>query len=79
MSRLLKKDATYSDLCAVPEHFVAEIIGDAGGNILEGSPNRLMTGVSAKSADLGLVIEARDAAHAADIRKGLEQAGYKAR
>mgnify|MGYP003334024791 CR=1 FL=1 len=27
MSRLLKKDATYSDLCAVPEHFVAEIIG----------------------------------------------------
>jgi threonine dehydratase len=58
---------------------VAEIIGDAGGNILEVSHNRLMTGVSAKSADLGLVIEARDAAHAADIRKGLEQAGYKAR
>lgn len=27
MSRLLKKNATYEDLCAVPEHFVAEIIG----------------------------------------------------
>ena len=27
MSRLLKKDATYEDLCAVPENFVAEILG----------------------------------------------------
>jgi len=27
MSRPLKKDATYADLCAVPESFVAEIIG----------------------------------------------------
>jgi len=27
MSRPLKKDATYEDLCAVPENFVAEILG----------------------------------------------------
>jgi Uma2 family endonuclease len=27
MSRPLKKDATYADLCAVPDNFVAEIIG----------------------------------------------------
>jgi Uma2 family endonuclease len=27
MSRPLKKDATYADLCAVPENFVAEILG----------------------------------------------------
>ena len=27
MVKALKKDATYDDLCAVPEHFVAEIIG----------------------------------------------------
>jgi threonine dehydratase len=58
---------------------VATIIGDAGGNILEVSHNRLMTGVSAKSADVGLVIEARDAAHAAEIRGRLEAAGYAPR
>ena len=38
-----------------------------------------MTGVSAKSADLGLVIEARDGAHAAEIRASLEAAGYAVR
>ena len=27
MSKPLKKDATYADLCAVPENFVAEILG----------------------------------------------------
>ena len=27
MSKALKKDATYADLCAVPENFVAEILG----------------------------------------------------
>jgi Uma2 family endonuclease len=27
MSRALKKDATYADLCAVPDNFVAEILG----------------------------------------------------
>jgi threonine dehydratase len=58
---------------------VAAIIGDSGGNILEVSHNRLMTGVSAKSAELGLVIEARDAAHAAEIRRRLEGAGYTLR
>ena len=33
-----------------------------GGNILEVSHNRMMSGLSAKSATLGMVIEARDAA-----------------
>ena len=58
---------------------VASLIGDAGGNIMEVSHNRLMTGASAKSADLGLVIEARDDAHADDIKARLEQAGYAVR
>jgi threonine dehydratase len=58
---------------------IAEIIGDAGGNILEVQHNRVMTGVSAKSADLALVVEARDAAHAADIKRLLREAGYIAR
>jgi threonine dehydratase len=58
---------------------VASIIGDAGGNILEVSHNRLMTGVSAKSADLGLVVEARDAAHAEEIKERLRAAGFSLR
>jgi threonine dehydratase len=58
---------------------IASIIGDSGGNILEVSHNRLMTGVSAKSADLGLVVEARDATHAAEIKARLEEAGFAVR
>jgi threonine dehydratase len=58
---------------------VSSIIGEAGGNILEVSHNRLMTGVSAKSADLGLVVEARDGAHAAEITARLREAGYAVR
>lgn len=55
---------------------VAAIVGDAGGNILEVSHNRLLTGLSAKSADLGLFIEARDDVHAAEIKALLSKAGY---
>jgi threonine dehydratase len=55
---------------------VAAVIGDAGGNILEVSHNRMLTGVSAKSATLGIVIEARDAAHGADIRRLLADSGF---
>jgi threonine dehydratase len=58
---------------------VASLIGDSGGNILEVSHNRLMTGASAKSADLGLVIEARDDTHADEIKARIEQAGYAVR
>jgi threonine dehydratase len=58
---------------------VASVIGDAGGNILEVSHNRLMTGVSAKSADLGVVVEARDATHAAEIEARLVTSGFAVR
>ena len=43
---------------------IATLVGDAGGNILKVSHNRMMSDITAKSADLGLVIEARDAGHA---------------
>lgn len=55
---------------------IATLIGDAGGNILKVSHNRMMSDITAKSADLGLVIEARDAGHAHEIRHCLEQAGF---
>ncbi len=58
---------------------IATLVGEAGGNILEVSHNRMMTDVSVKSADLGLVIEARDADHAKEIRACLEAAGFTIR
>jgi threonine dehydratase len=58
---------------------VATLVGEAGGNILDVSHNRLLTGVSAKSADLGMVVEARDAKHAREIKACLDEAGYLVR
>jgi threonine dehydratase len=55
---------------------VAALVGEAGGNILEVSHNRMMSGLSAKSATLGMVIEARDGEHAVEIRAGLESGGF---
>jgi threonine dehydratase len=56
---------------------VAALVGGAGGNILEVAHNRMMDGTPLKSARLGLVIEARDAAHAGEIRAALQGGGVK--
>ena len=56
---------------------VAALVGGAGGNILEVAHNRMMDGTPLKSARLGLVIEARDAAHAGEIRSKLQAGGFK--
>ena len=56
---------------------VATVVGEAGGNILEVNHNRMMTGTPLKSASLSLVIEARDTAHAAEIRQKLLDSGFK--
>jgi threonine dehydratase len=48
---------------------VATLVGEAGGNILEVLHNRMATDTSAKLAHLGMTVEARDAEHAAEIRK----------
>jgi threonine dehydratase len=58
---------------------VATLVGDAGGNILEVSHNRMMTDTPVKSAYLGMVVEARDAGHAEEIRKSLTDAGFTLR
>jgi threonine dehydratase len=55
---------------------IATLVGEAGGNILEVSHNRMTTDTSAKSADLGMTIEARDSEHANEIRAKLESAGF---
>jgi len=56
---------------------IATIIADAGGNVLEVSHNRMMAGTPAKSTTLGLVVEARDAEHAQEIRDRLAAKGYR--
>lgn len=56
---------------------ISAIIADAGGNVLEVSHNRMMAGIPAKSATLGLVVEARDAEHAQEIRDRLSAAGFR--
>ena len=55
---------------------IATVVSEAGGNILEVSHNRMLTELSAKAADLGLTIEARDAGHAREIREALETEGF---
>ncbi len=56
---------------------IASLVGEAGGNILEVLHNRMATDTSAKLADLGMTVEARDAEHAKEIRARLEGAGFK--
>jgi threonine dehydratase len=58
---------------------VATLVGEAGGNILEVSHNRMMVDTPVKSAYLGMVVEARDAAHAEEIRACLRNAGFTLR
>jgi len=56
---------------------IATLIAAEGGNVLEVSHNRMMAGTPAKSATLGLVVEARDAEHAQEIRDRLTAAGFR--
>jgi threonine dehydratase len=56
---------------------IATIIAEAGGNVLEVNHHRMMVGTPAKSTTLGLVVEARDSEHAADIRRALTAGGYR--
>ncbi len=56
---------------------IARIVADAGGNVLEVNHHRMMAGTPAKSTTLGLVVEARDAEHAQEIRDKLARAGFR--
>ncbi|HXC56869.1 MAG TPA: threonine ammonia-lyase [Rhizomicrobium sp.] len=58
---------------------VATLVGDAGGNILEVSHNRMLTDTPVKSAYLEMTVEARDAVHADEIRGALTAAGFTLR
>jgi len=56
---------------------IATLVGEAGGNIMEVTHNRMLMDTSAKSAMLGVMIEAQDTAHANEIRAQLQNAGFK--
>lgn len=76
--RILSLTLEIEDRPGVLAH-VAQIVGNAGGNILEVAHNRLLMGLSAKSAELELAVEARDDAHAREIKDLLKQGGFKLR
>jgi threonine dehydratase len=58
---------------------VATIVGDAGGNIIEVSHNRMLTDVPAKAAELRVSMETRDSGHAQSICQAVRDAGYGVR
>jgi threonine dehydratase len=53
---------------------IAGKIGDQGGNIIEVSHQRLFAAASVQAAELEVMVEARDSAHAAAIIESLETA-----
>lgn len=56
---------------------IAKVVGEEGGNILEVTHNRMLMDTSAKSAMLGVMIEAQDTAHAEKIRAQIAASGFK--
>jgi threonine dehydratase len=58
---------------------VTNVIGAAGGNIMEVSHQRLFGHVEAKSTDLDVVMETRDRAHVDDVIARLSAAGFKSK
>jgi len=55
---------------------VAALVGEAGGNIIEVSHNRMLTDMPAKQAELRISMETRDANHAQAICAVIHEAGY---
>jgi len=58
---------------------VASLIGEAGGNIVELTHQRMFHDVPPRQAELDVMLETRDAAHGAAIEAALAAAGFSAR
>ncbi len=58
---------------------VAKIIGDTGGNIVETHHQRMFARIPVKRAELDVLVETRDRAHADLIIQRLEEAGFATR
>ena len=55
---------------------ISKVIGDEGGNIFEVSHQRLFNHITVKMAELDVVVETRDDAHAKSIISSLEANGF---
>jgi threonine dehydratase len=58
---------------------VSAVIGEAGGNIIEVTHNRLALDVPAKGAEFDLMVETRDGSHTDEIASALRARGYPPR
>lgn len=58
---------------------VAQVIGAAGGNIVETHHQRMFASVSVKRAELDVLVETRDGAHATLLVSRLQEAGFATR
>ena len=58
---------------------VSQLIGDSGGNIVEIVHQRMFYDVPVKETDIDVVVETRNAGHAAEIVEKLETAGLPTR
>jgi threonine dehydratase len=58
---------------------VSALIGEAGGNIVELTHQRMFSDVPPRQAELDVMIETRDPAHAGAIVAALNTAGYRSR
>ena len=58
---------------------VATLVGNAGGNIIEVSHNRMLTDMPAKDAELRVSVETRDSMHAETICQAVRDAGFNVR
>ncbi len=56
---------------------ITTLLGDQGANVLEVSHHRMFLDISAKGAQLDIMIETRDGKHAAEIVSMIRQEGFK--
>jgi threonine dehydratase len=75
--RLLRMTVEIADTPGVLST-VSGAVAEAGGNIVEVEHNRLFGRSSVRSAELELVVEARDAAHAEEILAAVRARGFTA-
>lgn len=58
---------------------VADLIGEAGGNIIEVEHQRAFSPLSVKSTEMNFILETRNAQHARDLIGSLKEAGFDVR
>jgi threonine dehydratase len=76
--RLIRLRAEIGDLPGMLAR-LARVIGDAGGNIVEITHQRLFLDVPVKSAEVDVIIETRSRAHIAEVLAALAGAGITVR